>query len=197
MTVRREGRHWYASIRCVDVQPMPLAKTGREVGLDLGVVHLVCPSDGRVLDARGFERRAAGRLAAAQRALSTKQRGSMHRKRAVERVALHHRRVRNQRHDFAHKLSRELVDAYDLIVLENLSITSMVRRSKPRPKPDGSFEPNGEAAKAGLNRSIHDAGWGELVRMLTYKAERAVVSYVLSNPATRRSGAPSVGTSTR
>jgi len=173
LTVKREGRRWFVSIRCVDVEPTPLAPTGREVGLDLGVVNLVATSDGELVDAARFGRRAAERLAKAQQNLASKRRGSNRRRRAVERVAEQHRRVRSQRRDLAHKLSRQLVEDYDLIVLEDLKVASMVRHPKPRRRPDGTFEPNGASAKSGLNRSIHDAGWGELAQMLAYKAADA------------------------
>ena len=84
-----------------------------------------------------------------------------------------------------------------MIVLEELSITSMVRRPKPRPCSDGTFEPNGASAKSGLNRSIDDAGWGELAQMLVYKAEEAVASSCWSTPGSLRSDVLPVGTSTR
>jgi putative transposase len=173
ITVKREGRHWFVSVRCVDIEPTPLEPTGREVGIDLGVVNLVATSDGELVCAGPFGRNAQAALAKAQRDLKLKKRGSNHRRRAVERVALHHRRVRDQRKDLAHKVSRRLVDDYDLIVLEDLAIRNMVRRSKPRPAQDGTFEPNGAKAKSGLNRSIHDDWWGQLTRMLAYEAEDA------------------------
>ena len=47
-----------------------------------------------------------------------------------------------------------------MIVHEALQIANMTRRPKPRPAEDGTYEPNGAAAKAGLNKSINDAGWG-------------------------------------
>jgi putative transposase len=173
ITVKREGRRWFVSIRCVDVEPTLLAPTGREVGIDLGVVNLVATSDGELVTEGRFGRNAAAALAQAQRELKSKRKGSNRRRRAVERVAEHHRKVRNQRRDLAHKVSRQLVDDYDLIVLEDLKVANMVRRPAPRPGPDGTFEPNGAKAKSGLNRSIQDAGWGQLARMLAYKAADA------------------------
>ena len=173
ITVTREGRRWFVSIRCVDVEPIPLASTGREVGIDLGVVNLVATSDGELIDEGRFERNAAAALAKAQRDLKRKRKGSNRRRRAVERVAEHHRRARNQRRDLAHKVSRQLVDDYDLIVLEDLKVSGMVRRPTPRLGPDGAFEPNGATAKSGLNRSLQDAGWGQIPRMLVYKAADA------------------------
>ena len=173
ITATREGRRWFVSIRCVGIEPTPLAPTGREVGIDLGVVNFVATSDGKLIDEGRFGRNAAAALAKAQRDLKRKQKGSNRRRRAVERVAEHHRMVRNQRRDLAHKVSRQLVDDYDLIVLEDLKVANMVRRPVPRQCLDGTFEPNGAKAKSGLNRSIQDAGWGQLARMLAYKAEEA------------------------
>jgi len=67
----------------------------------------------------------------------------------------------------------QLVDTYDVIVHEDLHITNVVRRPKPRPDGTGGYAPNGAAAKTGLDRRIHDAGWGALLAMITYKAEGA------------------------
>jgi putative transposase len=60
-------------------------------------------------------------------------------------------------------------------VLEKLVITNMVRAPRARPDPERpeAFLVNGAAAKAGLNRSIHDAGSGNLTSLLSYKAESA------------------------
>jgi putative transposase len=160
-------------VRCVDVPAEPLPATGRSVGIDAGIASLLTTSDGVHLDNPRHGRRAAERLARAQRFLATKDRGSARRRRAVERVARAHRLVRNQRADHAHQLSRRLVNDYDLIVHEDLRVANMVRRPKPRPAEDGSYAPNGASAKSGLNRSIHDAGWAELLSMIAYKAESA------------------------
>jgi putative transposase len=175
ITVKREGAKWWVSVRCVDVPAMPLALTGREVGVDLGVVNLIATSDGERIVGEHFGSRARDQFAQAQRKLSTKQRGSHRRRRQVEEVARLHRRVANQRKNAAHELSRQLVNDYDVIVLEDLAITNMVRAPRAKPDPDrpGAFMPNGAAAKAGLNRSIHDAGWGTLASLLSYKAESA------------------------
>jgi putative transposase len=97
-------------------------------------------------------------------------------------VAAHHRKIANRRHDFAHQVSRRLVNDHDLIVYEDLKIKNMTRRPKPRPDQQGGYEPNGATAKAGLNRSIHDAGWGELRAMIDYKAESAGREVIAVDP---------------
>jgi putative transposase len=129
-----------------------------------------------------FGARAAGRLTAAQRALAHKQRGSQHRRRAVEHVAAAHRHIRNCRTNALHQLSRRLVDDHDLIVHEKLAIENLVRRPRPRPDGTGGHEPNGAGAKAGLNRCIHDAGWGHLLAMISYKAESAGRTVIAVDP---------------
>ncbi len=182
ITVAREGRRWFVSIRCVDVPAQPLPKTGRDVGIDLGVCALVATSDGELVTQGRYGLRAADELARAQRALSTKRRGSKRRTRAVERVAANHRKVRNQRMDLAHKLSRRLVDDYDLIAIEDLAVKNMVRRPGPRPNGQGGFDTNGAGAKAGLNRSIHDSGWKVLQSFIAYKAEDAGREVIAVDP---------------
>jgi putative transposase len=182
ITVKREGRRWFLSIRCVDVPARPLPASGREVGIDLGVCALVATSDGDLVTEGRFGRRAAERLARAQRDLSTKAPESKRRRRAVERVAAAHRKVANQRRDLAHQVSRSLVNHYDLIAYEDLKVSAMVRRPRPRPDGHGGYLPNGARAKAGLNRAIHDAGWKGVVAMLSYKAEEAGREIVAVDP---------------
>jgi putative transposase len=104
-------------------------------------------------------------------------------------LAAHHRKIANQRRDFAHQrrdfarqLSRRLVNDYDLIVFEDLQIKNMARRPRPRPDGTGGYEANGANAKAGLNRSIHDAGWGEFIAMTIYKAESAGREVIAVDP---------------
>jgi len=102
-------------------------------------------------------------LAQAQRELATKQRGSNRRRRQVEKVVRLHLKIKNQRSNAAHQLSRQLVNDYDFIALEDLKIANMVRAPKGRQDPEQpeAYLPNGARNKAGLHRSIHDAGWGQ------------------------------------
>jgi putative transposase len=176
------GRRWWVIIRCVDVPAQRLPATGRQVGIDLGVSVLVATSDGALITNDRHAERAAKRLARAQQDLATKQRGSKSRRRCVERVAAAHRRVRNRRADSLHQLSRRLVNDHDLIVDEKLFVSNLVRRPQPRPDGAGGYAPNGAAAKTGLNRCIHDAGWGNLLVMITSKAESAGRTVIAVDP---------------
>jgi putative transposase len=173
ITAKRESGRWYVVLSCDDVPAEPLEPAGSAAGIDMGVASFLTTSDGRhVPNARHLAATSA-RLAAAQRDLARKKRGSSRRRKAAAKIAGLHGKVRRQRLDHAHQTALELVRAYDAIVHEDLKITNMTRRPKPRPDGNGGYEPNGAAAKAGLNKSIHDAGWGIFLRVLSAKAESA------------------------
>jgi putative transposase len=173
--IKREGRRWYLVLSCDEVPASPLPATGRQVGVDVGIASFATTSDGDHLDNPRWARTGAAHLAAAQRRLATKRRGSSNRRQARETVAARHRKIANQRRDFHHKTALGLVRRYDLLAVEDLEIANMLRRAKPVPDPDrpGMFVPNGAAAKTGLNRSISDASWGQFVSILRAKAEDA------------------------
>ena len=173
ITVRREGRRWFVTVFCVGVPAQPLPATGNQVGIDLGVNHLATTSDGDHLPNHRVRARAAAQLRSAQRSVTRKKRGGANRRRAAQHLGAIHRKIARQRLDYAHKLSRALIDENDVIVHERLRIANLVHRPQPRPDGSGGFDPNGASAKSGLNRSILDAGWGVLLRLLTYKAEDA------------------------
>ena len=173
--IRREGRRWMLVLSCDDVPATLLPDTGRQVGVDVGITSFVTTSDGDHVHNPRWARTAAVGLAAAHQRLARAKRGSNNRRRRRETVAARHRKIANCRRDFHHKTARVLVESYDLIAVEDLAIANMVHRAKPVPDLNnpGQFLPNGAAAKAGLNRSISDAGWGQFVSILRAKAEDA------------------------
>ena len=175
ISAKREGRRWFVVLSCDDVPAKPLEPTGKVVGIDVGIASFATTSEGRHIDNPRWGRQAADALARAQRVLARKKRGSNNRRAARETVATRHRKVTNQRGDFHHKTARALVSDYDVICVERLSITNMVRRARPVPDPEvpGSYLANGAAAKTGLNRSISDAGWAQFRSILAAKAEEA------------------------
>jgi putative transposase len=191
--VRREGRRWMLVLSCDGVPTRPLEPARAAVGVDVGIASFATTSDGQHLRNPRFGRIAAARLGAAQQVLARKQRGSNNRRRARETVAARHRKIANQRRNFHHHAARALVAHYDLLVVEDLRIRNLVRRPAPRPNPDrpGGFLPNQAAAKTGLHRSIHDAGWARFVSILRAKAEEAgrVVVVVDARHTSDRCGA--------
>ena len=143
-----DGRY-YASF-VVERAPAPLPACGREVGIDVGLDRLAVTSDGEIIANPRFLRSKQRQLARAQRSLARKQKGSANRAKARRRVAVAHRKVREARRDHAHKTALRLVRDNQAVYAEDLSITGLARTR--------------------LARSVHDAGWGQLLRLIGEKA---------------------------
>ncbi len=170
-TIKHEAGQWYVILSCEVEQPEPLPLSYEDVGIDLGITHFAALSNGEFIESPRHYRKAEKKLKKLQETLARKKRTSHRRKRAVKEIIRAHRKVRNQRRDFAHKATRKLVNRYQVIVLEDLQTKNLVRR--PEPKQDeetGQYLPNGAAAKGGLNKSISDGGWGMFTDMLQVKA---------------------------
>jgi putative transposase len=182
--IKRHGRRWMLVLSCDDVPPNPLPATGRQAGVDVGIVRYATLSDGEYLENPRWQRAGADRLAAAQKRLARAKHRSKNRTRRRETVAARHRKIANQRKDFQHKQARRLVERYDVLVVENLHIVNMLRRAKAIGDVNnpGQFLPNGAAAKTALSRSISDAGWGRFVSILRAKAEEAGRTWIEVDP---------------
>ncbi len=170
-TIKRETNHWYVIFTCEREQEMVYHPSAECAGIDLGLVHFATLSEGSTIENPRHVRQAEQKLKKLQEALSRKKRGSKRRRKAAQRVAKTHRHLRNQRKDFHHKEARKLVTQYRTIVFEKLAPSNMSKR--PKPKQDettGQYLPNGACAKAGLNKSILDAGWGQFQQICESKA---------------------------
>jgi len=133
------------------------------VGIDLGLTDMATLSTGEKIDNPKWLRGSEKKLAKEQRRLARKKRGSNNRKKQKVIVGVGHRKIRNQRNDFHHKISKELVADYDLIVFEDLKVKNMVKNHY-------------------LAKSISDAGWNQLVSFVSYKAAEAGKVVELVNP---------------
>jgi len=182
LALKREHRRWYVIVT-VDTEAEPLPATGREVGVDVGVARFLTTSDREIVANPRFLDTATDTITGLQQKLARAKRGSRNRKRIRRALAKQWRKVRNQRRDFHHKQARKLVDTCDTVGLEDLRVANMTRRPAPKPDGEGGHLPNGAAAKAGLNRSILDAGWAQFMQILTAKAESAGRRIVLVNPS--------------
>jgi putative transposase len=193
--IKRQGRCWLLVLSCADVPANPLPATGRQAGVDVGIVSFATTSDGKHVDNPRWGRSASDRLTAALQRLQRAKRGSRNRQAKRETVAARHRKIANQRKDFHHKQARRFVESYDVLVVEDLQIANMVRRAKPVPDPDnpGQFLANGARAKSGLNRSITDASWGGFVSKLRAKAEEAGRVWIEVDPRHTSDGCEKCG----
>jgi putative transposase len=200
VSIKREGRKWFVVLTAEQDQPEPLPATGSMAGIDLGIANFLADSNGDFVPNPRHGRKAAAKLQAAQQTLSrfprcnAKDRTANH-QRAVDKVAQLHGKVRRQRLDHAHKTALALVRAHDVIAHEDLKIRNMSKAPAPKPAPDqpGAFLPNGAAAKAGLNTSINDAGWGVFLTILTAKAESAGREVIAVDPRNTSRTCPECG----
>ncbi len=185
-TIKYEVGQWYATFSCEipDEQVVPtLPYTDEAIGVDLGLLHFATLSTGDTIENPRYYRRAHADLKRKQRKLSRCKPRSHRREKARRQVAKAHRKIKNQRHDFLHKQSRQLVNTYEMIVFEDLQVATISRAPKPKQDENGKFLPNGASKKAGLNKSILDAGWGHFVSLCQSKAEYAGCVTVLTvNP---------------
>jgi transposase len=194
LTLKREGEHFYAVFSCENEQLQTLPISYEDVGIDLGVTHFAALSTGEFIEHPRHYRKAEKNLKNLQGGLSRKKRGSHRRMKAVQAVAKAHRKIRNQRRDFAHKASRQLVNRFQVMTLEDLKTANLVKRPKPiQDAETGTYLPNGAAAKAGLNKSIQDAGWSMFTNLLEVKAGWAGRTVVFVNPKYTSQICPSCG----
>ncbi|MFE6058779.1 RNA-guided endonuclease InsQ/TnpB family protein [Streptomyces sp. NPDC056431] len=200
VSAKREGKRWYVILTAEQATPEPLPRTGSVTGIDMGVSNFLADSGGGFVPNPRHGRKAAASLEAAQQALARfprvrrDKRTRIH-QRAVERVADLYRKVRRRRLDHAHKTALDLVREHDFIAHEDLKICNMVKAPAPKPDPDtpGVFLANRAAAKAGLNRSISDAGWGVFLTILHAKAESAGRDVIAVDPRDTSRTCPECG----
>jgi putative transposase len=155
-TISREADRWFVSLTCVVERPDPEPREVRGpediVGVDLGLESFITLSDGTKVEAPKPLRKAVRLLERRSRQLSRKQKFSQNFRKASLRLARLHRRVRNIRRDFLHKVTTWLVKTKSVIVVEDLNVQGMSQ--------------NGN-----LSQAIYDVSWGMFRRMLEYKCQ--------------------------
>ncbi len=181
ITLDRAGR-WHVSFAAPQ-PPVVRVEGGAAVGIDRGVATTIATSDGQMLRIPTSPKLQA-KLARLHQRLARQQKGSARRAQTKAEIGRTHARITDRRNDWIEKTTTRLVQAHDLIVLEDLRTKNMVRRPHPMPDPDapGAFLPNGAAAKAGLNRVIHQSCWGRFERRLTDKATVSGVTVMFVDP---------------
>lgn len=142
---------YYISI-LVEQEIKELSKNNYVIGIDLGLTDFAITSDGVKYSNPRYLRKSLNKLAKEQRKLSRKKKGSKNRNKQKIKVAKLHEKITNQRKDFLHKLSSELINENQVICLEDLQVKEIQQNKY-------------------LSQSVSDVGWYEFRRQLEYKAK--------------------------
>jgi len=199
VTVSRRGKHWFVSIQTEQDALIPERTVYNPydvVGIDMGATRFVTTSetdetgiDGLFVEPLNSFKKLENKLARAQRLLARKQKFSNNWKKQKQAVSKIHIKIADARNDFLQKLSTIMSKNHAVVVAEDLRIKNMSASAK------GDMEQPGKnvKAKAGLNKSILDQGWGNFLRMIGYKQEWSGGKLIQVNPKNTSRTCPACG----
>jgi len=190
-TLRKRQDGWYISIRIEDKTipdyvKKPLNEVNSILGCDLGITKLVHFSDRYQIDNPKFStnKKARRTLKIRQRRVNRKVKGSKNRKKAANKVGRFHKKITDKRTAYQWSVANTIVSRkVDAIALEDLNISGMLRRCQVKTdEKTGRFLKNGQSRKKGLNRSISDASWSDLILKIEYLAVKQGKVVIKINP---------------
>jgi len=144
------GKYYVSIFTEQTIEQLP--KTNKQCGIDLGLKDFVITSDGIKYKNNRYTKKYSRELKKAQQHLSRKEKGSNGFEKQKLKVAKIHEKIASCRLDTLHKVSKGLVEDYDLISIEDLNVKGMIKNHK-------------------LSKHIADASWGNFVTLLQYKCD--------------------------
>lgn len=151
-TIIREADRWFVSLTVEVEIDTPKPVQGMPIGIDLGLSSFITTSEGeKILPPKPLNK-ALKRLKRLSKQHSKKQKGSKNKRKSALKLARHHRKIRNQRSDFLHKLSTKLAKTKPVIIMETLNVQELLQKKQ-------------------LSRHIADVGWSRFTHMLEYKTK--------------------------
>ena len=162
-TISRHAGNYYIGILCEEDEPAKLPTTANMIGIDLGIKEFAVDSNGLVYENPKYLKKSLDKLKLEQQKLSKMTKGSNNYYKQKKKIAKLHLHIANQRLDHAHKLSTKLIRENQIISIEDLDIKSMLKKEDKTTKTRSTKDNN----KA---RAILDAGWGQFIQFLEYKA---------------------------
>ena len=156
VSVTKKADGYYVTLS-LDDKTVPTVKpdfnTDNIAGVDAGLIDFIVTSENERVKAPKYLRKAERQLRFAQKRVSRRKKGSNRRYIAIRKLSKQHKKVADTRKDFHFKTAKKLLDKYDVVAVEKLNIKGL--------------------AKTRFAKSIHDAGWGQFLTILTNKAENA------------------------
>lgn len=171
-TIKRSGEDWFVFVVANATRKIQVSENNNlvgiddsnSVGIDVGITTFATLSDGNTIENPRFFETKQNDLARKQRKFQKVRDAKKCVRKAKRAVSKVHKKIRNCRHDFAHKITNRLVQTYETICIEDINANSLIR-------------------KRWCNKQLLDAAWASFTSMLSYKAECAGRKLVKVNPA--------------
>jgi len=187
--VSRCADGWYIILTLED-KAVPTLKSPKieateenSLGLDVGLEKFWTASDGEVEPIQQHYRKSESKLTKLANCKDSKPHKSASRRKLAKKLSRHHQKLQRKRKQFHYESATILVNRDEQVFfVEDIKPVNLSRKNKTKQDENGKYLPNGQSAKSGLNKSIADAGWGQFLSILAYKAAKAGKAIVKVKP---------------